>query len=135
MDAIPYLDGLVKEYLLFRGFAKTVTAFHRDCKSDPGLGYQAEQLSDQLFRSLIPNHRADDLVNLLTFLRTHIFSKLDAGLVQAAADIEVCSVQCLPCSYAIEFTELLFRKAFACQQSLINFLAGCAGLGYLQMKL
>ena len=89
MDAISYLDWLVKEYLLFRGFAIAVTAFNSEAKADPGLGYQAEQLSDQLFRVLIPSLRTEDLVSLLTFLQTHIFSKLDGELCHAASELEV----------------------------------------------
>ena len=89
MDAISYLDGLVKEYLLFRGFARTVLSFKSESQSDPGLGYQAEQISDQLFNVLIPQHRADSLVSLLTFLQSHIFSKLDAHFSSTAEQVEV----------------------------------------------
>lgn len=89
MEAISYLDSLVKEYLLFRGFAKTVTAFTADCKHDPGLGYQGQQISDHLFNTLIPQHRTEDLVSLLKFLQSHIFCKLPEQLASAAEQLEV----------------------------------------------
>ena len=89
MDAISYLDRLVKEYLLFRGFARTVTAFDNDSKSVPGLGFQAEQLCDHLFRVLLAEHRAEELVSLLSFLQNHVYSKLKGELSGAGADVEV----------------------------------------------
>lgn len=39
MDAIPYVDTLVKEYLAFRGFTSTLAAFNADLVSGArGLG-------------------------------------------------------------------------------------------------
>ncbi|KAK9808419.1 hypothetical protein WJX73_002583 [Symbiochloris irregularis] len=88
MEAISYLDSLVKEYLLFRGFAKTVSALNADCKHDPGLGYQGQQISDHLFNTLIPQHRTEDLVALLKFLQSRIFCKLPEHLASSAGQLE-----------------------------------------------
>jgi len=35
MDAIPYLDELVKEYLLFRGYTNTFHVFNQERGADP----------------------------------------------------------------------------------------------------
>ena len=101
MDAISYLDGLVKEYLLFRGFAKTVSVFNSEAKADPGLGYQAEQITEHLFRVLIPQLRTDDLASLLKFLQLHVFSKLAEGLADSAEQIEVWNIRQADLSSAV----------------------------------
>lgn len=40
MEAIPYVEALVKEFLAFRGFKNTLTAFQHDLASDAGAGFQ-----------------------------------------------------------------------------------------------
>jgi hypothetical protein len=40
MDALPYVDSLIREYLLFRGFVSSLEAFSRDLDADPGCGLQ-----------------------------------------------------------------------------------------------
>lgn len=40
MDALPYVDSLIREYLLFRGFVSSLEAFGRDLEADPGCGLQ-----------------------------------------------------------------------------------------------
>lgn len=100
MDAIEYLDSLVKEYLLFRGYTRAVSAVQVDADTDPGLGYQAERLGNQLFHFLIPGLHTQQLVQLLNFLEAHVFSKLSAELRQAAADLHV-SISCSPCQQCL----------------------------------
>ena len=41
MNALPYVDQLFKEYLLFRGFTGTIQAFNSDVAGDKGQGFQA----------------------------------------------------------------------------------------------
>lgn len=89
MDAIPYVDKLVSEYLLFRGFTTTFQAFNSEKSADRGCGYQAEQISNLIFGRLIPKHDGRGLVDLLSFLKTQVFSKLDSDLESSAAKIEV----------------------------------------------
>lgn len=69
MDALPYVDTLFKEYLLFRGFASTLAAFSADLAADPGGGFQAEALASALFRSLIPALDVQQLVGFLEYLQ------------------------------------------------------------------
>jgi hypothetical protein len=42
--ALPYVDSLVKEYLLFRGFTQTLQAFNAELAEDKGFGFQADQV-------------------------------------------------------------------------------------------
>ena len=89
MEAISYLDSLLKEYLLFRGFVKTLSVLRSELKNDPGLGYQAEQISAHLFGQLIPQHRTEDLLDLLHFLQARVFCKLPEHLSASADQLEV----------------------------------------------
>lgn len=68
MDALPYVDTLFKEYLLFRGFTNTVEAFNKDLAKDPGCGFQAERITELIFRKLIPGLDCQQLVDFLEFL-------------------------------------------------------------------
>jgi hypothetical protein len=40
MEALPYVDTLVKEYLLFRGFTASLQAFNVELAADRGCGFQ-----------------------------------------------------------------------------------------------
>ena len=43
--SLAHIDALVREYLLFRGFANAARAAARDAVADPGLGFQVRNLS------------------------------------------------------------------------------------------
>ncbi len=43
MNALPYVDQLFKEYLLFRGFTATIQAFNGDLAGDRGQGFQVSR--------------------------------------------------------------------------------------------
>ena len=96
MDALPYVDTMVKEYLLFRGFTRTLDAFnagkrrrHSWCTplsatadlanaaagcrppelaEDKSCGFQAEQITCYIFQTLIPELRMHELMEFLEFL-------------------------------------------------------------------
>jgi hypothetical protein len=68
MDALPYVDALFKEYLVFRGFTNTLMTFKRDLAADPGCGFQAEKITDLIFRQLIPELDLEGLISILEFL-------------------------------------------------------------------
>jgi hypothetical protein len=80
MQALPYVDGLVREYLLFRGFARASQALAADAAADRGCGFQADALARLVFGRLIPQRDGAALVELLAFLRARLFRHLDAGL-------------------------------------------------------
>ncbi len=49
LAALPYVDSLVKEYLLFRGFTQTLQAFNTELSEDKGFGFQADQVKLNYF--------------------------------------------------------------------------------------
>ena len=93
MQALPYLDQLVQEYLLFRGFTHALQAFAADNAADCSCGFQADALASLVFRRLIPHHDGSALVELLEFLQARLFRHLDADLDPAVRKLQVCILQ------------------------------------------
>ncbi|KAA6427061.1 MAG: hypothetical protein FRX49_02818, partial [Trebouxia sp. A1-2] len=89
MDAIPYVDSLIKEYLLFRGFTGTLRAFNRDLASDRGCGFQADQLCELVFRRLVPLDQASELMQVLDFLNSRVYSRLPGSCEEMIRKLEV----------------------------------------------
>jgi len=89
MDAIPYVDSLIKEYLLFRGFTGTLRAFNKDLSSDRGCGFQADQLCDLVFRRLVPLDQASELMEVLDFLNSRVYSRLPGSCEEVIRKLEV----------------------------------------------
>lgn len=89
MDDLPYIDTLFKEYLLFRGFTSTLQTLQAEVDADRGCGFQADQLSELIFRRIIPSHSFSELVELLKLLSSRLYSHLDASLESASRRLEV----------------------------------------------
>ncbi len=89
MDAIPYVDSLIKEYLLFRGFTGTLRALNKDLASDRGCGFQADQLCELVFRRLVPLDQASDLMEVLDFLSSRVYSRLPGSCEEVIRKLEV----------------------------------------------
>ena len=89
MDAIPYVDSLIKEYLLFRGFTGSLRAFNRDIASDRGQGFQADQLCDMVFGKLLPLNQASELMEVLEFLSNRVYSRLPGSYENVIRKLEV----------------------------------------------
>ncbi|KAL0054014.1 hypothetical protein WJX82_002400 [Trebouxia sp. C0006] len=93
MDAIPYVDSLIKEYLLFRGFTGTLRAFNNDLSSDRGCGFQADQLCELVFRRLVPLDQASELMEVLDFLNSRVYSRLPGSCEEVIRKLEVSIVR------------------------------------------
>ena len=68
MDALPYLDTLFKELLLFRGFTASLRVFESERRGDKTAGFRVERLVDLIFEEYVPAHDADRLLDLLDFM-------------------------------------------------------------------
>ncbi|WIA14831.1 hypothetical protein OEZ85_001550 [Tetradesmus obliquus] len=88
MDALPYVDSLIREYLLFRGFVSSLEAFGRDLDADPGCGLQADLIADLIFRKLLPGLDCSALVGLLDHLNGLLYSRLDSRYEPLVAAVE-----------------------------------------------
>ncbi len=68
MDSLPFSDALIKEYLLFRGFTRTLDLFNQELACDQGCGYQADRMADMVFGHLVPELLMDQVIEFLELL-------------------------------------------------------------------
>jgi len=71
-----YLDELVKEYLVFRGFTQTNHYFSLEKKSDKLKGFQVDRILEQI-NYYIANYDIHHLIELWNFLDVTFFSRID----------------------------------------------------------
>lgn len=76
MSHIQYIDELVREYLLFRGFSNTLKNYDNELKSDKDRGFRVDKLIDQI-TSFIYNSDLQSLRDLWSHLDNLLFSKLE----------------------------------------------------------
>ena len=113
--ATPYLDSLVKEYLLFRGFTATLRAFDVELKSEKEKGFRVDRIVDQL-NSFINSHDLGGLVDLWRHLDSRIFTRLEASRVPAVRKLEnsllkLYAVTCVSTKQAEKLKEFFERIA------------------------
>ncbi|CAB4068175.1 unnamed protein product [Lepeophtheirus salmonis] len=76
-----FIDDLIKEYLLFRGFSSTLKTFELELKTEKEKGFRVDRLVDQ-FLSMINNHDLHALKELWSHLSTRYFSLVWIRLVR-----------------------------------------------------
>mmetsp|Transcript_133178 Transcript_133178/g.230933 ORF Transcript_133178/g.230933 Transcript_133178/m.230933 type:complete len:631 (-) Transcript_133178:499-2391(-) len=80
-------DELVREYLIFRGFLKTLNVFGIERKNDKVKGVQPDRIVEQ-FQSYITNFDPLNLIDLWKYMEAQFFSRLDARFVKTARKLE-----------------------------------------------
>uniref|UniRef100_A0A0A9XRW3 WD repeat-containing protein 91 n=2 Tax=Lygus hesperus TaxID=30085 RepID=A0A0A9XRW3_LYGHE len=88
MSHLRYLDELVREYLLFRGFTITLKSFDGELKVDKDRGFRVDRIVDQ-FLVFINNSDLTSLRELWLHFDQKIFSKLDHDFTQGLRKLEV----------------------------------------------
>ncbi|XP_012281601.1 WD repeat-containing protein 91 [Orussus abietinus] len=87
MSHIQFVDELVKEYLLFRGFTQTLKAFDNDLKSEKEKGFRVDKIIDQLMQ-YVYNYDLTALRELWGHLDTKMFSRLESHFMPAIKKLE-----------------------------------------------
>ncbi|XP_078040075.1 WD repeat-containing protein 91 [Augochlora pura] len=87
MSHIQYVDELVKEYLLFRGFSQTLKAFDNDLKAEKEKGFRVDKIVDQLMQ-YVYNYDLTSLRELWGHLDTRMFSRLESHFTPAVRKLE-----------------------------------------------
>ncbi|KNE62306.1 hypothetical protein AMAG_07538 [Allomyces macrogynus ATCC 38327] len=78
MDSLDYLDDLVREYLLFRGFHGTLRSFEAELKGDKLAGLDADRLT-QVLLSSARNLDYAALQDTWSYLEAHAFPSLGSA--------------------------------------------------------
>lgn len=69
-------DGLVREYLLFRGFTQSLKAFDNELKIDRDKAFRPDKITEQLF-SYISSHDIQGLRDYWGYLDSKLFARLE----------------------------------------------------------
>ena len=73
--SIIHCDQLLKEYLVFRGFTKSLTSFEAERKSDKNKAFQTEKIVEQLF-TFLQSFDIQSFVEYWKYLEQRFFNKL-----------------------------------------------------------
>lgn len=87
MAHINYTDGLVREYVLFRGFSSTLKSFDNELKNDKDKSFRVDKLIDQLMQ-LIQTHDLQGCRDLWAHLNNHLFRNLEHSYTAAVNKLE-----------------------------------------------
>lgn len=79
MAHIQYVDELVKEYLLYRGFTYTLKSFDTELKVDKEKGFRVDKIIEQ-FLTHITSYDINSIRDLWSHLESHLFSRLEHHL-------------------------------------------------------
>jgi WD repeat-containing protein 91 len=69
-------DELLKEYLIYRGFSKTLKQYESEKKVDKSKGYNTESMVNHLLSCLL-NFDYKKFIEYWNYLKSKFFSRLD----------------------------------------------------------
>lgn len=76
MAHIQYVDSLIREYMLFRGFSNSLKSFDTELKSDKDKGFRVDKIIEQILAT-INTQDLNALREIWSHLDGHLFSKLE----------------------------------------------------------
>lgn len=76
MAHIQYVDSLICEYMLFRGFSGSLRTFETELKTEKDKGFRVDKIIDQITHA-INVHDLAVLRDIWSHLDGHLFSKLE----------------------------------------------------------
>lgn len=82
--SISYMDELVKEYLLFRGFNSTLKSYEHDLKQDKDKSFKADKVTDMLL-SFVHSYDLNGLLEFWSYLDFKYFSRITLKLSNITA--------------------------------------------------
>ncbi|KYN05285.1 PREDICTED: WD repeat-containing protein 91 [Cyphomyrmex costatus] len=87
MSHVQYVDELVKEYLLFRGFSQTLKTFDNDLKAEKEKGFRVDKIIDQLMQHIY-TYDLTSLRELWGHFDTRMFCRLESHFTPAIRKLE-----------------------------------------------
>ncbi|CAG9821908.1 unnamed protein product [Phaedon cochleariae] len=82
-----FLDEMIREYLLYRGFGPSLKAFDADLKGDKMKSFRVDKIIDQ-FMQFINNYDLNSLRELWGHMNKHMFSKLESHFMPSVRKLE-----------------------------------------------
>lgn len=87
MAHVQFMDEMIKEYLVFRGFGTTIKAFDVDLKTDKEKSFRVDKIVDQLVQ-FVNVYDLNSLRDLWNHLDSHMFTKLESNFIPAVKKLE-----------------------------------------------
>lgn len=87
MAHVQFMDELIKEYLLFRGFGGTLKAFDIDLKNDKEKSFRVDKIIEQLMHH-VGAYDLSALRELWGHLDSYMFSKLESHFTPGVKKLE-----------------------------------------------
>ncbi|XP_057463856.1 uncharacterized protein LOC130753708 [Actinidia eriantha] len=85
MENMQCAEEFVKEFLVFRGFTSTLQAFEREL----GKGFQVDKILELIFSVYIPQFRAENLIEVLSFFKQCFSSSSEMVFISTLSKLEV----------------------------------------------
>lgn len=89
MENVRYAEELVREFLVFRGFASTLQAYESELSTEIGRNFQVDKIMDLVFSEYVPKYQLDRLVNLFAFFKQCFMSPADTELFTTLVKLEL----------------------------------------------
>lgn len=87
MAHVQYMEELIREYLVFRGFATTLKHFDNELKSDKEKSFRVDKIIEQLMQ-LISSYDLNGIRELWAHFDSHIFVKLESHFAPCVKKLE-----------------------------------------------
>ncbi|XP_061388975.1 WD repeat-containing protein 91 [Musca vetustissima] len=87
MAQVQFLDKLLHEYLVFRGFSNTIKALDNELRTEKDQSFRAEKVMEQ-FNHCINHNDLQGLLSLWKHLDANLFSKLEHSYAMAVKKLE-----------------------------------------------
>lgn len=87
MSHVQYVDELIKEYLLFRGFTQTLKSFDNELKMEKEKGFRVDKIVDQLMQHIY-NYELLSLRELWGHLDRRMFIRLENHFIPGIKKLE-----------------------------------------------
>ncbi|XP_028391041.1 WD repeat-containing protein 91-like [Dendronephthya gigantea] len=87
--AVQALDEIIREYLLFRGFANTLKIFEAELKNDRDKSFRVHKIVEQL-TSFVQQYDLGGIREYWSYLKRRFFSRLDSVHLHNAYKLEKC---------------------------------------------
>lgn len=87
--AVPMLDDVIKEYLVFRGFSNTLKSFESDLKADKDKSFRVDKIVDQLYQYIL-SYDITSLRDYWDYLNDRFFKRLDYQHNSNVKKLEMC---------------------------------------------
>ncbi|ERL89044.1 WD repeat-containing protein 91 [Dendroctonus ponderosae] len=87
MAHLQYMEELIREYLVFRGFASSLKTFDAELKTDKEKSFRVDKIIEQLMQ-FISNYDLNGIRELWAHFDNHIFSKLESHFIPSVKKLE-----------------------------------------------